>query len=448
MAKQKESLLEWFFKKVLGIVLTVIVGGIAIMLGDALKVEFSKLIYKWTGYKNDCYKKWEREQEKEREKEEKRKKLQAQLKEQEKNSTPQASAFTYEQAAEMSEREWLIDDWLYDNDLVVLFGPPKSGKSTLAMQMARDLAEGRLSEVFPMECPRQKQWVFYYHLEMTQEEVMTDYPDLLHNAHNIDYFIRPKGINDAKNLVDDIRAQIEKRRKSTVTVIVDNLSRLGGGTAVSDKKVLKYIGELKDEMAEKYKVKLTIILLNHTDRDKYKEYAKLEPNMMRGSENLYREVGLLFSINNTCEGEDIKMIKMNARRGAAKKTEVIVVQRCKTPGGRWCFNYLRDDDEVSLLLPKLSYKKTIVGKEQNDVTDTMPKRGKNLKLTLEQEARIVEIYHLLGDNLNAAAKAVRESEEELLREIEKFAPLQVDRIVKKYEKQSKPPIVELQKKMA
>lgn len=270
MAKQKESLLEWFFKKVLGIVLTVIVGGIAIMLGDALKVEFSKLIYKWTGHKNDCYKKWEREQEKEREKEEKRKKLQAQLKEQEKNSTPQASAFTYEQAAEMSEREWLIDDWLYDNDLVVLFGPPKAGKTTLAMQIARDLAEGRLSEVFPMECPRQKQWVFYYHLEMTQEEVMTDYPDLLHNAHNIDYFIRPKGINDAKNLVDDIRAQIEKRRKSTVTVIVDNLSKLGGGTAVSDKKVLKYIGELKDEMAEKYKVKLTVILLNHTDGDSSK----------------------------------------------------------------------------------------------------------------------------------------------------------------------------------
>lgn len=448
MAKQKEDLLVWFIKKVLGIILTVIVGGIAIILGEALKVEFSKLIYNWTGYKNDCYKKWEREQEKEREKEEKRKKLQAQLKEQEENVTPQASAFTYEQAAEMSEREWLIDDWLYDNDLVVLFGPPKAGKSTLAMQMARDLAEGRLSEVFPMECPRQKQWVFYYHLEMTQEEVMTDYPDLLHNAHNIDYFIRPKGINEAKNLVDDIRAQIEKRRKSSVTVIVDNISRLGGGTAVSDKKVLKYIGELKDEMAEKYKVKLTIILLNHTDGDKYKEYAKLEPNMMRGSENLYREVGLLFSINNTCEGEDIKMIKMNARRGAAKKTEVIVVQRCKTPEGRCCFNYLRDDDEVSLLLPKLSYKKTIVGKEQNDVSDTMPKRGKNLKLTPEQEIRIVEMYHLLDDNLNATAKAVRESGEDLLKEIEKFAPLQVDRIVKKYEKQSKTPIIELQKKMA
>lgn len=447
MGKKNESLLEWFMKKILGLIafgIAAIIIAIMGIFGEGAKVWASKIVYNCTGFKSAIYKKWEKEKEQEKRKaEQKRKK---ELEEQLKNTPPpQTPAFTVEQAANVPDREWLIDDWLFDNDLAVLFGPPKAGKSTLAMQIARDLAEGRLSDVFPMECPRQRQWVFYYHLEMTPEEVMKDYPDLL-PAKNIDYFIRPKGINTARKLVDDIRTQIVKQKKKNITVIVDNISKLGDAT--SDKKLLDYIGELKDDMAEKHGVKLTVILLNHTHEDKYKDYAKLGPNMMRGSENLYRQVGLLFCINNTCEGDAIKMIKMNARRNAANKKEVIVVQRSMTPEGRGCFNYLRDDDEIQLLPPKLSYKKTIVGEDEKNDPRTKTKRGDNLRLTPEQEARIVEIYHLCGDNQNAAAKAVRDSKEELLSDIEKFAPIQVGRIVKKYENQQKTTVIEFPKKMA
>lgn len=424
-------ILSMLLEAVIYFIIFIILG----IFGEGVKLWAAKLVYKFFGKKTKPYMEWEKEQEEEkRKKEREEREKQKALEKKKEGNVPPAKALTQEEADAIPEREWLIDGWLFNNDLAVLFGPPKAGKSTLAMQIARDLAEGRTSEVFPMDCARQKQWVLYYHLEMTAEEVKADCPDLL-PAPNISYLIQPEGIETPQSLVDDIRKQIEMIKVQAFTVIVDNISKIGNAT--TDDKLLRLLASLYREMKKKYRKDLTILLLNHTDGDKYKEYAPLDSPMMRGSQNVWRQAGLLFSINNTCEGENIKMIKMNDRRNAKREPDVIVVERYQTPQGRGQFRYVRKDAEEELLQTKFTPRKAGIHNQAEGGEEAKPTRGRNLKLTIEQKQRIVEIYHNCAGNLNAAARAIQGSGEELLREIEKFTPTQVSRIVGKYEKSKK-----------
>ena len=296
------------------------------------------------------------------------------------------------------------------------------------MQIAKYLAEGCVTDVFPVGENGNKQIVLYYHLEMKADEVKHDYPDLLENP-NIDFFIKPPGINTSQKLVEDIRKQILRRRRNSVTVIVDTISYLG--EAKSDKDLLTLLDELKQEVMKAHKVSLTVLLLNHTDDKKYKDYKILKPDVMRGAQKLSRDANVVFCMNNTAEGEDVKYIKMNLRRSAEKKSKCIVVRSYETPTGRRSFKYLREDEEMNLLPGKPDYTKKRTDKKGSG---SEKKREPNLRLSPEQKQLIVELCHSYGGNLNATARAVCASEDELLCEIKNFSPTQVSRIVNEPEK--------------
>ena len=55
----------------------------------------------------------------------------------------------------------LADDWIHSGDRVVLLAPKKTGKTTLAMTIAYDLAQGRAPRVFDLEEEIPRQYVIY-----------------------------------------------------------------------------------------------------------------------------------------------------------------------------------------------------------------------------------------------------------------------------------------------
>ena len=326
----------------------------------------------------------------------------------------------------LSTNKEVIPGWIVAGDMCYIVAPTGVGKTTLSVGLACAMAKGETSVLNPDEKALKHQ-VLYYMMDAREDTIFHNYPHLKDYFPELKFNLIEGGVCK-EDLINDIRSNVKKSKDSFVTVFIDNLNRVEDNA-----KLHKELEVLRAEMKDKEKKILTSIILNHTSSEysKYKSHLPIESADVKGFKENIDNADDFIVINRTCLDKNILIINQRKYRWGEEKENSIVVGREKSD--HLHFVYFGEDREEDML--PLSKRAKVDARKEAKMQAEAKKssRGRNLKLTTEQELMIVEVYHTCDNNFNAAAKYIQESDEPLLKDIEKFAPLQVKRIIKKYE---------------
>ena len=422
------KVVNWAWKNKRGIIsageaIGILIKGTDKMTGGGVKRLSAKVWYKVTGIKTKIYEQMEKEAAAEAEKEDPKQGANVNVVNAPNN--PKKTTITPTDAI-------IIDEWIEAGDMVYIVAPSGVGKSTLAYSLACAMARGEATVLNP-EVPALKHQVLYYQLDMREASVRKNYPHLVDYFPMLECVVVSGGI-DCDNLVEEIRERIKKTKDAFVTVFIDNLNRVKMKGRLHEE-----MERLREEVKETDNKILTTVILNHTstDYDNKRSYMPIRMSDAEGFKDDPRNCDAFIALNNTCMGEGYVMISQVKRRTGKTKKEVIVVGR--EPNPHLHFEYLDEACQEDMLPLKKTYGREIPENRtlQQELAEKKAKksRGESLKLTPEQKAKIVEIYHACGDNYAETARRVNASNDELLRAINNYAPMQVKRIVDKFEKE-------------
>lgn len=423
--KWKSYILDVLIFAVLTAIIKYIIIPFFSLFGEGIQLWAAKKVYNLFGLKTKPYIQWEKEQQKmKREGREKQNKSAEENQNKEKLLPTVVNNPTNPTASRengQTDFRWIIDGWIAAGDIGQIVAPTKCGKTTLCVPLAYAMAKGEPTLLNP-QAQTLVQQVVYYQLDPREDIFRKDYPNIDDYYPMFECCIKNGGI-DLDVLIEHIRERALSTGQAYVTIFVDNINKVNQGA-----RLVAELENLREELKKRGKT-LTSILTNHPV-DGYIYYMPITTKDVKGYDNNVVNADFLITLNNTRESKDVKIITQLLRRGGETKDDSIVVRRVTTP---YChFERLREAYEADMLPLKRKYGDA---KDVSSVSYGTRKRGKKLGLTPEQEERIVEIYHACGDNLNAASRAVKESTEELLKDIKNFAPTQVERLLKKYENQ-------------
>lgn len=159
----------------------------------------------------------------------------------------------------------LVGKIIYKGDKVIIFSPPGSGKTVMAMQLAFDIAHGRISKIVPCDAGvHSPQTVFYYDGENDAEDYVNNC-----GVHNVDteylHVFRKFYFPDAETWLKDVREKLQDVKGDT-TVVLDNTSCIMStfNANVIRKLFLRDFTKIQCDF-EPYKV--TFIVVAHTNKD-------------------------------------------------------------------------------------------------------------------------------------------------------------------------------------
>ena len=326
----------------------------------------------------------------------------------------------------MSTSRDIIPGWIAAGDMCYIVAPTGVGKTTLAVGLACAMAKGEATVLNPEEKALKHQ-VLYYMMDAREDGVNNNYPHLKNYFPELKFNLIEGGVHK-DTLIEDIRSNVKKSKETFVTIIIDNLNR------VEEKsKLHAALESLRAELKDKEKKVLTSIVLNHTSSEysKNKSHLPIESADVKGFKDDIDNADDFIVINRTYLDKNILIINQRKYRWGEVKEDSIVVGREKSEYLH--FVYLGEEREEDMLPSDKRAKSKVKMEEKLQYEEKKSVRGRNLKLTPEQELMIVEIYHLNDENLNATARCIQESNDPLLKNIEKFSAMQVRRIVTKYE---------------
>jgi len=185
----------------------------------------------------------------------------------------------------------IVDEWLYERDVVMFLGSEKAGKSLCAVQMGMEISNGG-KFLGRYQCAQKK--VFYLQTEGKRDETV----DRIKNINQVvpvnpEFFIRAYKKFCPLNLPEYFEA-------------LDSLMtahEMNGGVFILDCLYMAMVGDLNDNqdvrefisaltmLLEKHS--LTCIFVHHSKRDEYHEGKKLE----KGDKSSYGSVFLRANID-------------------------------------------------------------------------------------------------------------------------------------------------------
>jgi energy-coupling factor transporter ATP-binding protein EcfA2 len=263
---------------------------------------------------------------------------------------------------------------LHEQELAILFGPEKSGKSALAVQLANAYADGY--EVTGFENKAKPGSVLFMDFELTSKQqelkyknneasnpksTLAQFSENLHRAE-----IRTEKITD--DFIETLKSQIEHACKKYDLVIIDNMSWLINGIEKSGNAapLVQTLSRLKKENG------CSILIISHTTKRIDKVGQSITNADLAGSYMMSALVDSVFAINTNATDPEKRYIKQTASRSEAEimGSESVKTLRFDKESNFLGFVWLTDEPEAN------HFQTEEKGHEQqflNDVKDYMSK---------------------------------------------------------------------------
>ena len=308
----------------------------------------------------------------------------------------------------------LADDWIHSGYRVVLLAPKKTGKTTLAMTIAYDLAQGRAPRVFDLEEEIPRQYVIYYQFDLDGDDLRDCYPSATQYREWMEVYCIAGGL-EAKSLFEDAKRRILKREYPMVTVFVDNLDKIRSGksqgTATTDDAFFDSLDIFRAEM-KNMGYQVTVIVLNHATYRKGTQAPVWRPVTevyMRGSTSTSNRLDVLHSVGPTREDKSVMVIRecFTRHREALEDEKVAIVRRVKSPDLQFVFDRW---DNINNVLPlKSTYGKASKPEnrtlQQKKEEGEPKKRGGNIDWTDDMLLRAAEVIETLTSEAEKAGNS-------------------------------------------
>lgn len=271
---------------------------------------------------------------------------------------------------------------LCKGDTLVIYSSDGEGKSTLAMGMCIDIANGSKTHLLSeQEVPYKlnQQRVYYFDAELSDDDINMrfnpnyHYPDTLKRISHV--------YNSVQELFDSIE-NLVYNEKSDVTICIDNLSAIIPTYSVKEYRDLFLRQNSIKEKARANGFYVTFIIITHT--------TKTVPGHI--NENFYGSAYLgnlsasRIALLPTRFGEDYKMLKVQKNRKMPKDGNVIVVKRVTTPYLHFEYHDVMQEAEAAPLKQKTV---KISSATQTTGTSIQKQKAPNQKVTHEKEEKII-----------------------------------------------------------
>ena len=214
----------------------------------------------------------------------------------------------------------LFGDFWLEGELSILFSDTNRGKSTLAVQIAENLARGKAIAPFELAPPAQK--VLYFDFEMSDRQFEARYSaegengtrcryrfsDNLLRAQMAAYDELPPGFKNMTEFVQHSFIELLQKTGARI-VIVDNITFLKGvnENAAAAAQLMKALKNLKECYG------LSILVLAHTPKLPYTSPFSI--NDMQGSKMLTNFADNIFAIGASNQAKDLRYLKHLKPRG-------------------------------------------------------------------------------------------------------------------------------------
>ena len=249
----------------------------------------------------------------------------------------------------------IFGNYIFENELSLLFGDSNTGKSILATDIAMFVSGGG-HEWPDMVSPKLPS--LYIDMEMTEQQFANRYRNAA--LYMTDSFYRSSvdvlGTTESK-IFSYVKSEIITQQGSANPpkfIVIDNITN-GFGSIFSAAKMRTLISEFK---ALKNRFGLTILLIAHCP--KRSTNKPITDNNLGGSKMIMNFVDSAFAIGPSQVGNEFKYIKQIKSRAVAKTDEVMTVKISKEPYLSMQYvNYTYEDahidrEDTSLLMLRIS----------------------------------------------------------------------------------------------
>lgn len=247
------------------------------------------------------------------------------------NYVPKEETFNDIASQEVVEAVDLVKDILVVGGVLVVFGIPGHGKSTLVTQMLIDIALGQDSKIWSgCSCLDSNVKVTLYDAELKQRQIKKRY--CKHGFHFPSNMVRihdSKVLTNGSALIADIKRVVASNSKHQV-IAIDNMTKIF--VTMSAVEIASFYKQLDKihESAEKRGQVVTILIVGHTT--KADPYSTPELSDLYGSSFLVNFANTVLAFWPSSYGNDTKFVRVLKNRDHEfSDSKVTVMKRIKSP---------------------------------------------------------------------------------------------------------------------
>ena len=160
----------------------------------------------------------------------------------------------------------LVGKLIYQGDKAIIFSEPGTGKTTLTMGIALDIAQGRVSRIVPSDDGvHASQDVFFYDGENDEEDYKKIFGDHAVETERL-HFIRKFYFKNTTSWLNDLRKRLNGV-KGNVTIVLDNISCI---LHTHNPNLIRelFLKEFAKIQSDYVSGKVTFIIVAHTNKQK------------------------------------------------------------------------------------------------------------------------------------------------------------------------------------